>query len=128
MTPTKQAATHSTRGPARRWRRFARRRPLLTLLAVVISVSIGLQATLAGLDWPGKLPNAVLVLTAHPDDEVMFFAPTILALTALGVQVFGLCLSIGNADALGAIRTTELIDSYRALGISESNVKNIDDP
>ena len=38
-----------------------------------------------------------LVVTAHPDDECMFFAPTILALTAeCACQPFLLCLSEGR--------------------------------
>jgi len=40
----------------------------------------------------------VLFVTAHPDDECMFFAPTILALTRSGqYDVFLLCLSSGNS-------------------------------
>ena len=39
----------------------------------------------------------VLFVTAHPDDECMFFAPTILSLTRSGqYDVFLLCLSSGN--------------------------------
>lgn len=38
----------------------------------------------------------VLLITAHPDDECMFFAPTILALTRLAPEnVYLLCLSNG---------------------------------
>ena len=33
-----------------------------------------------------KLPHSqVLLLTAHPDDEVMFFAPTVLSLVEQGM-------------------------------------------
>jgi len=39
----------------------------------------------------------VLFVIAHPDDECMFFAPTILALTRCGqYDVFLLCLSSGE--------------------------------
>jgi hypothetical protein len=38
----------------------------------------------------------VLFLTAHPDDECMFFSPAILALRAEGANVYGLSLSIGE--------------------------------
>jgi hypothetical protein len=45
--------------------------------------------------WLG--PDArVLVLTAHPDDEVMFFAPTIINLVGRRVPVWALCLSTGE--------------------------------
>uniref|UniRef100_A0A3Q2P2L0 N-acetylglucosaminylphosphatidylinositol deacetylase n=1 Tax=Fundulus heteroclitus TaxID=8078 RepID=A0A3Q2P2L0_FUNHE len=36
-----------------------------------------------------------LVVTAHPDDECMFFAPTIVRLVALNASVHLLCLSEG---------------------------------
>lgn len=38
-----------------------------------------------------------LVLTAHPDDECMFFAPAIVQLVALNANVHLLCLSKGMA-------------------------------
>ena len=42
-----------------------------------------------------KLEGKVLLITAHPDDECMFFAPTIISLTQNDVEVFLLCLSEG---------------------------------
>lgn len=69
----------------------------------------------------------VLVLTAHPDDEAMFFAPAILALTQAGVSVWAMCLSTGNADGLGATRTQELLESYEMLGVPRDRVMSIDD-
>jgi N-acetylglucosaminylphosphatidylinositol deacetylase len=70
----------------------------------------------------------ILLLTAHPDDECMFFAPTILALVALGQKIssdgtntgsslYSLCLSAGNADGLGATRKYELESSLDVLGV-----------
>jgi hypothetical protein len=41
--------------------------------------------------------KTALILTAHPDDEVMFFTPTILALVAAGWEVSGFCLSSGTS-------------------------------
>lgn len=38
-----------------------------------------------------------LVVTAHPDDECMFFAPAIIQLVALNASVHLLCLSQGMA-------------------------------
>jgi len=43
----------------------------------------------------GVKPN-VLFLTAHPDDECMFFAPTIISLVEQGTKVVGLSLSNGK--------------------------------
>ena len=38
----------------------------------------------------------VLLITAHPDDECMFFAPSLISLTQANVDVFLLCLSEGH--------------------------------
>jgi N-acetylglucosaminylphosphatidylinositol deacetylase len=57
----------------------------------------------------------VLLLIAHPDDECMFFSPTILNLIPhFSVQV--LCLSTGNDQGVGKIREKELIKSCKTLG------------
>lgn len=53
-----------------------------------------------------KLRNKrICLLIAHPDDEAMFFAPTVLALTepALGNHVKILCLSSGMFSLLRPI-------------------------
>ncbi|KIL57088.1 hypothetical protein M378DRAFT_133511 [Amanita muscaria Koide BX008] len=60
--------------------------------------------------------SRVLLLTAHPDDECLFFAPTVLAL-ADDAQVYSLTLSVGNADGLGQVRKQELQGSLDILGI-----------
>ncbi|KAF9010115.1 putative deacetylase LmbE-like domain-containing protein, partial [Cyathus striatus] len=84
--------------------------------------------------------SKILLLTAHPDDECMFFAPTILNLTPPTKQVilsdavephpagltssaelFSLCLSNGDADGLGVIRKAELSRSLDVLGIEPGN-------
>lgn len=51
----------------------------------------------------------------------MFFAPTLLALTSphLHNDVRVLCLSSGNADGIGALRTGELVKSCEELGVVE---------
>lgn len=44
-----------------------------------------------------KIPGRVLLIIAHPDDECMFFSPTILTLTRTAPHnVYLLCLSEGN--------------------------------
>jgi len=68
------------------------------------------------------LGTRVLLLTAHPDDEVMFFAPTILSLRKYGFDVHILCLSSGNFDGLGAVREKELERSGLWLGISKEKI------
>ncbi len=70
----------------------------------------------------------ILLLTAHPDDECMFFAPTILKLSAFAQhhnqsspELHSLCLSNGDADGLGVRRELELQGSLDVLGISRDN-------
>ncbi|KAF7313816.1 hypothetical protein HMN09_00539000 [Mycena chlorophos] len=76
----------------------------------------------------------VLLLTAHPDDECMFFAPTILALTRLqraeerSSRVYSMCLSAGNADGLGQVRKSELESSLDMLGIDADKRLLVDHP
>ena len=69
---------------------------------------------------PFEVPtgSAVLLVIAHPDDEAMFFGPTLRALSKKGIPVQVLCLSNGNADGLGKIREKELAASLKTLGIS----------
>ncbi|QPG97308.1 hypothetical protein C2857_006124 [Epichloe festucae Fl1] len=97
----------------------------------------------------------ICLLIAHPDDEAMFFAPTLLALTRpeTGNHVKVLCLStggflcetgarrlgelliwgralyeIGNSEGLGETRKKELIKSCTMLGVrQETDVFVIDD-
>jgi N-acetylglucosaminylphosphatidylinositol deacetylase len=49
-----------------------------------------------------------LLVVAHPDDEAMFFVPTIVSLQAAGAAVHVLCLSEGNFYGLGATRRREM--------------------
>ncbi|KAM6465105.1 N-acetylglucosaminyl-phosphatidylinositol de-N-acetylase isoform 2-T2 [Liasis olivaceus] len=66
----------------------------------------------------------VLFVTAHPDDEAMFFAPTILALKSASLWL--LCGSTGNYYQQGEIRKEELVQSCKVLGIPPSNVTVLD--
>ncbi|XP_078598340.1 N-acetylglucosaminyl-phosphatidylinositol de-N-acetylase-like [Branchiostoma floridae x Branchiostoma japonicum] len=70
----------------------------------------------------------VLVVTAHPDDECMFFAPSVLETLRLGHQVFLLCLSTGNFEKKGTTRRRELLESAAILGIPADNVTVVDNP
>ena len=65
------------------------------------------------------------LVTAHPDDEVMFFAP---ALLCLGEEftIHILCLSTGDYDGLGAMRKLELTKACAQLGIPPERVTVID--
>jgi N-acetylglucosaminylphosphatidylinositol deacetylase len=70
--------------------------------------------------FPTLEGKRILLLIAHPDDEAMFFAPTLRRLSTPGLQnqIFILCLSSGDADGLGHIRKDELKKSAMILGIT----------
>ncbi|PLB44372.1 N-acetylglucosaminyl phosphatidylinositol de-N-acetylase [Aspergillus steynii IBT 23096] len=81
-------------------------------------------------NFPRLYNQRICLLIAHPDDEAMFFAPTVLALTKpeLGNHLKILCLST-DADGLGHIRKKELQQSALQLGLrNESDVYVVDDP
>ncbi|XP_044078056.1 N-acetylglucosaminyl-phosphatidylinositol de-N-acetylase isoform X1 [Siniperca chuatsi] len=67
-----------------------------------------------------------LIVTAHPDDECMFFAPTIIRLVELNASVHLLCLSEGNYYNQGAQRKQELLNSCAVLGIPDSRITIVD--
>lgn len=68
----------------------------------------------------------VLLVLAHPDDESMFFAPTILFLKSKGHNIHILCMSLGNADGLGNIRKEELYNACATLKIPAQQVEVLD--
>lgn len=70
---------------------------------------------------PATAKRALLV-TAHPDDESMFFGPTILELRRRNVRIFLLCLSDGNYDKKGPTRRQELWDASESLGIKPEDI------
>ncbi|XP_070598929.1 N-acetylglucosaminyl-phosphatidylinositol de-N-acetylase isoform X2 [Erythrolamprus reginae] len=97
----------------KKWRRPAHHRTLFSNgLEVSATVRRDVQAT------------RVLFVTAHPDDEAMFFAPTILAMKSASLWL--LCGSTGNYYQQGEIRKAELIESCKVLGIPPSNVTIMD--
>ncbi|KAL4238772.1 hypothetical protein ACF0H5_003479 [Mactra antiquata] len=69
----------------------------------------------------------VLFITAHPDDECMFFSPTILSLLREGHNIYLVCVTKGDYYGLGDIRRKELQASCTRLGIMPSHVTVIDD-
>ncbi|KAF8888573.1 putative deacetylase LmbE-like domain-containing protein [Infundibulicybe gibba] len=92
-------------------------------------------------DLRSNTPLRILLLTAHPDDECLFFAPTIQSLLSIGrvgqsrsptldstPEIYSLCLSSGNADGLGKVRQIELQRSLNILGINDENQRVEDHP
>eukprot|EP00040_Diaphanoeca_grandis_P029576 m.173489 g.173489 ORF g.173489 m.173489 type:complete len:254 (+) comp31726_c2_seq4:241-1002(+) len=71
--------------------------------------------------------QTVLLVIAHPDDEAMFFGPSILSLTTLPhTQFHVLCLTTGNYDGLGVLRRKELYESCKTFGIASSRIQILD--
>ncbi|KAI2613177.1 LmbE-like protein [Hypoxylon fragiforme] len=103
----------------------------LAVLAVILPLLYIYTAAVAQTRLPMLRNKRVCLLIAHPDDEAMFFAPTVLALTRpeAGNHLKILCLSSGNADGLGEIRRKELVKSGMLLGLrSEEDVHVLDSP
>ena len=97
--------------------------PLLAVVSLLVAAAVAVVFA-----WPKtrqspvrkppvRVPHAVLV-TAHPDDECMFFTPTIAGLIEDGWEVSVLCLSTGGRDGEeNATRSAELELVGEELGI-----------
>ena len=71
----------------------------------------------------------LMVVTAHPDDEVMFFAPSIFSLVEMygKENIYLLCFSNGNYYGEGKTREKEMVSCCRQLGISPGNMAILND-
>ncbi|CAN8279859.1 unnamed protein product [Cochlearia groenlandica] len=78
-------------------------------------------------DDDGNKKNVLFVI-AHPDDESMFFSPTINYLASNGYNIHMLCLSTGNADGMGSIRKDEMHQACAVLRVPLQQVKILDHP
>ena len=78
-------------------------------------------------EWKNDI---ILFIVAHPDDESMFFFPTIQSLRKVckHENLYLLCLSTGNYDGLGSTRTKELYEAGDILGFMKKNIEILDDP
>jgi len=67
----------------------------------LIVCGLWLYTTHFSASFPTLRGQRIVLLIAHPDDEAMFFAPTLLALTRpeLGNHIKILCLSTGTPPA-----------------------------
>lgn len=89
--------------------------------------------------------QSILLVTAHPDDEVMFFTPLLLkynkrqktgnrssmdgdAAEEKQSEFHILCLSTGNYEGLGSIRSAELVKCAAMFDIPDRCVTIVDDP
>lgn len=105
---------------------------LFTMFVLALAPVLYIAAvSLVRSRFPALRNRRICLLIAHPDDEAMFFAPTVLALTRpeMGNHVKILCLSTGDADGLGETRQKELKKSGVLLGLKdEDDVFIVDDP
>lgn len=73
-----------------------------------------------------RFPHGIrrmLLVIAHPDDECMFFGPTLLALSRRrNCQVYVLCLSSGNYAQLGTVRRKELWHACSVLRVRPERI------
>ncbi|CAL8469054.1 g8595 [Coccomyxa elongata] len=107
-----------------------RRRVIIaSLLALCVGSLLLLESGSVGrlAESPISNPGRVLLVTAHPDDEVIFFSSTITALHASGFQVFLLCLTNGDAHGLGGVRESELRAAAKALQIDSAHLSILND-
>lgn len=99
---------------------------LVALLFILFLVILLLFSFKGDRPLPLQPKSKILLITAHPDDEVMFFTPVLRALRLAGHRVFFLCISNGNFEGLGAERAKELCRSVSALGFSASDSTVLD--
>ncbi|KAE8345576.1 hypothetical protein BDV24DRAFT_148160 [Aspergillus arachidicola] len=105
----------------------------ITLLIVAASLGLYLLLAYSLANDPRLVPIAfqeaksILLVTAHPDDETLFFSPTITyRQNDANVKRSLLVISSGNYDGLGDKRQNELHSSCEKLGISEDQCVVLD--
>ena len=69
--------------------------------------------------------GSVLLVIAHPDDEIMFWTPTIKTFQKYNITLKILCLSNGNYDGLGELREKEFDDISRELNLYYNQLINV---
>jgi N-acetylglucosaminylphosphatidylinositol deacetylase len=91
--------------------------PTIIYLLIILTPIKHLQSFV-----PMEIKNTknFLIVVAHPDDECLFFSPTILGLISRQKTGHILVFSTGNSEGLGPIREKELQGSCQRLGIDSS--------
>lgn len=106
---------------------------LLFLTAALVFFTSSASENSASSSSPAQFKRA-LIVTAHPDDESMFFLPLVHSLQPQEEgssdvwQTHLLCLSRGNFDGLGGIREKELKACATYIGLSTDHVQVLEDP
>lgn len=85
---------------------------LALAIPILIATAWLYTAQVTRTSLPTLKNKRICLLIAHPDDEAMFFAPTILALTAPGLEnhLKILCMSNGELTDLSAPLPEKSID------------------
>jgi N-acetylglucosaminylphosphatidylinositol deacetylase len=83
---------------------------LLVLINILSHITLLYVVFSAGVKF---IPGRTLFVIAHPDDEVMFFGPSILRSEAAYI------LSISRGAPNGTLRSAELNESCRVLGLAD---------
>lgn len=99
---------------------------IITLYFSVAYLALQLLSSNSTNNVISHFGNRTLLVVAHPDDETMFFGPTILNLIKNNKSLSILCLSNGNANNDGDIREKELANVVGAFGsqVTQNVIKN----
>jgi len=90
---------------------------------IIIVILIVKRSGKSGATEDNTAKKNILFVTAHPDDEAMFFVPTIVDLQKI-YNLHLLCFSNGNADGLGATREKELLECAKYLNFQKVEIIN----
>jgi N-acetylglucosaminylphosphatidylinositol deacetylase len=71
-----------------------------------------------------KRNSTLLLVIAHPDDEVMFFSPLLNFTNSIHI----LCLSDGNDEGLGTLRREELFKCGEFFSVKKENITIVRHP
>ncbi|XP_052175192.1 uncharacterized protein LOC127790021 isoform X4 [Diospyros lotus] len=99
-----------------------------SLCKILYSSYSSSKATFLSDGGGGLGQKNVLLVIAHPDDESMFFTPTINYLMSRRHNLRMLCISTGDADGMGSIRKEELYKASAILKVPLQQVKILDHP
>jgi N-acetylglucosaminylphosphatidylinositol deacetylase len=102
---------------------------VILLIALVIpyiqKIKFNKMFEITNIDKDLSSVGSVLLLIAHPDDEIMFWTPTIKYFLSKNINLKILCLSNGNYNGLGELREIEFDNVSRELNLSNNIILNI---
>nr|XP_047131038.1 N-acetylglucosaminyl-phosphatidylinositol de-N-acetylase [Hydra vulgaris] len=108
-----------------------KRKTVLICLFALLSLYILLQLSqvnnlTVAKYFPGN--HSIALVIAHPDDEAIFFSPTLLYLSKIKhFQMHVLCVTNGNFYGLGEVRSKELFRSCYEYGLEKEQVYLLND-